>query len=177
MRRKNLFCLSLFVGLFVLLICNPLGYAKVTAQPDFQGTLLVTAPDGKIDMFDEGEAVSPIVSNSAIEVFGGNFTVTTEAGDSVTCACLNHKMTVSGGASAKLACEEESGILKVLKGSVLLTDAQGKEHTIPEGREYPIKPGSATEAPPTAEGAGPGTPVPADLPPPDSRSIEASPSR
>lgn len=177
MYQKVVFFRLLVIKALLLITCSSLAYAKVTVQPDFKGTLLVTTPDGNIEMYDEGEAVPEIVANSVIEVFGGKFTVATEAGDTVSCGCLDHTMTVGGGASAALTCEEESGGLKALKGSVPLIDSEDKEHIVAEGQEYPIKPSPVKPAPPPTEAAEEiGVPAAGELPPVDSRSIETSPS-
>lgn len=178
MDSEMLFFRSVVIQASLILgLSSSLAFAKIAIQTDFTGTLLITSPDGNIDMYDEGETVPEILPNSVIEVFGGKFTITTEAGDSVSCSCLNHTIAVGGGASAALSCEEESGLVKVLKGSVTLIDPEDKEHIIPEGKEFSIKPSPGKPAPATEAAEEIGASADTDLPPVDSRSIEASQSQ
>ena len=45
------------------------GYAKVSLEPDFTGTVMITSPDGKVLMLGPGDKIPEISSDSKIEVF------------------------------------------------------------------------------------------------------------
>ncbi len=152
--------------------------AKITVNPDFQGTLLVTFPDGKVQMYDAGEALPDIPSGSSIEVFGGKMTVSTDEGDSVKVSCLGSEGGVGGGGSATVGCGENEGKLSVIKGTVQMTSPDGSTKNLTEGQDYSIKSNEGTDqaSPATSEGNPLGTPAP-EVNPPDSRSLEASPSQ
>ena len=166
----------LTAALAVLLV--PAAEAKIIVQPDFQGTLLVTSPDGKVQMFDAGEALPEIASGSSIEVFGGKLSVSTEAKDSVKLTCLGSEASVGGGASATLGCGESDGKLNVVKGPVQVAQPDGAQKNIAEGEEYSIKSkdDNPQNPPATSEETPLGTTT-QEVPPPDSRSIETSPSQ
>ena len=156
--------------------------AKITLQPDFEGTIVVTKPNGEISLIEAGEQVPDIPNESTIEVFDGKFTVSVEAGDQVTTSCLDHDGSETGAGSMAVSCGEDSGNVKALRGTVKVTDEAGKETVLQEGQEYPVRAGGpkAKTAPPTqALETAAGKPVGgnlADNTPPDGRSIEASPS-
>ena len=174
----------LFLCMLALLFAFPArpAWAKVTLQPDFQGTVVITLPNGEISLLEAGDNIPEIPSNSMIEVFDGKFSLTTEQGDKIQVSCLDHDFEIANGGSADLSCAEESGLLKSVKGITKLIDEAGKEAEIKEGEEYPIRvTGAAEQAPPTEAGepiggapAGGGL---GDAPPVDSRSIESSPSQ
>ena len=154
--------------------------AKITINPSFQGTLVITFPDGEISLLEAGDAIPDVPSGSTVEVFDGQFTLDLEAGDKVSASCLDHEITASVAGSLSLQCGEESGLLKVLKGSLQLTDDQGKQSELKEGTEYTIQlEASEKTAPPTAAGEALGGPPAggdlAEAPPVDSRSLESSP--
>ena len=80
-----------------------------------------------------------------------------------------------------ISCAEDSGNLKSLKGTIQVLDPSGKTSELLAGQEYPIKVETAKEAPATAAGEAPGGPPAGgdlgDVPPPDSRDIQTSPSQ
>ena len=164
--------------LLVAFFISPAAEAKINIQPDFQGTLLVTFPDGKVQMYDAGEAVPDIPSGASIEVFGGKVSISVDQGESIKLSCLGSEASVGGGSSASVACGEDDGKLSVEKGSAQVKQADGTQKDVAEGQEYTIKPASGGEEnePPTGEGNPLGTTAP-EVNPPDSRSMEASPSQ
>ena len=157
---------------------SPVAEAKITIQPDFQGTLLITFPDGKVQMYDAGEALPEIPSGTSIEIFGGKMSLSTDQGDSVKLTCLGSEASVGGGASCSMGCSEAEGKLNVTKGPVQVTQGDGTQKSITDGQEYPIKAkedDNAQNPPPTSEGQPAlGTPAPDAAPPPDSTSMETS---
>lgn len=162
--------LFLTLGFFI-----PLSFAKIILQPDFQGTLLITFPNGEIAMINPGDPIPDIPSGSSLQVFKGSLSVQTEPGDSVKIACLNHEATVADGGVAGLSCSDDSGSIEARKGTVNLLDPLGKEHSIKEGDRYPIAAPGTQEAPPVAGTEGPSFPQDENEVPVDSRSIDASP--
>jgi len=168
-----------------LLFGPPFSFAEITVQPDFQGTVLITFPNGDIALVEKGDPLPEIPPGSTIEVFGGHATVAAGGEDSVKVSCLGHQGVVGGGCSVEVNCGEKSGLFTMLKGTGRVTDQNGNEQALNEGEEYPIEifPGPATETtgettPPTAAGEPTGgPPAGGDLgedPPVDSRSLEAS---
>ena len=172
--------LGFFYFCFLMLITVP-SYAKPAIQSNFTGTLSATLPDGKVILVEPGEKIPEISPGSTIEVFNGQFSIDAEEQDHIKLACLNHHMSLLGlqftEAKVSLRCEECSGRLKVIKGSVKLIDSDGKEWMIQEGKEYGIY-GCGEKAPPTEEGTpSGGAAARGDLakePPVDSRNIETS---
>jgi hypothetical protein len=164
------------IAFFLTFVAIP-AYAKVAVDQDFKGSLLITGPDGNVSMLEQGEKPSEdIPAESVVEVFLGEANVSSGTDEKASVACLGTEAAMAGDSGVSLSCGENSGVLKVVKGSVTLTDAQGKLRTLSAGEEYPIQARGNT-APPTAETENRGlTSSDADLPPPDSRNIEASPS-
>ncbi len=150
----------------------------IQVQPDFQGTLLITFPDGNVQFVNAGENLPDIPSGSTVEIFSGQLTVSAEPGESVTISCLGTSAGVGGGGSASVSCGEDSGSVKALSGNATIADQNGNTSELAEGSEFTIgAPSPGPDAEPTAAGDEPGTP--ADTgggPEPDSRSIESSPS-
>lgn len=176
MKRFSLFLIFVMaLGLFC-----PLAVAKIELQTDFKGTIVITLPNGEVQVLEAGDKIPDIPSKSVVEVFDGEFILNTAQGDSVQSSCLDHDALVENGASISLSCSEKSGLLKALKGSVQLTDPAGQIKTLTETSEYAIQGEEQTAAPATGAGAAPGgAPAGGDLaqaPPTDSRSLEASPS-
>ena len=179
MKKPKMF--AEILSLSTLIFLTPSANAKVTFQNDFAGTVMISSPDGKVNVVEPGEPVPEIPPNSTAEVFNGHATFSAEAADNLKLTCLGHDMTVKTAAQATLRCEESSGLLQVAKGSVNLVDPTGEELIIGEGKEYRFQAEAAkykapTEAAPTAGGAPAGGDLGAE-PPVDSRSIESSPSR
>ena len=165
------------VGIFFLLMQSVPAFAKISINSDFQGTVVITLPNGEIALIEHGDPIPDIPQGSTLEVFDGNFTVTTEQGDQCKVSCLEHTGTASNVGSINLSCGEESGLLKVVAGSVHMVDPSGKESDISAGTEYPVQ-ATTGEQPPTTGATEPaGTLVSDGAPPPDSRSIESSPSK
>ena len=171
---KYVLCLGL-----ILLGVAPAAHAKVTVQPDFEGTLLITAPDGKVSMIEKGEALPEIASGSKIEIFGGQMTVNTEEGDKLSCVCGVHEGTLAGAATVDVSCQESGSSIKAVKGTITLTDDKGTQRQIAEGSEQVLKgtDDSGETAPETEAGKEIGTEVDPGSPPVDSRSVEASPNQ
>ncbi|MBI3313082.1 MAG: hypothetical protein HYZ83_02470 [Candidatus Omnitrophica bacterium] len=156
-------------------------FADIALGPDFQGTLVVTSASGEVNLINPGEPLPNVSSDSVIEVLNGSFTVATGEGESISLTCHNQTAVVSKGASASLVCSSESGLLKILKGSVTLIDETNKEIVLPEGTEHPIGPAKKKDAPPTGagepEGSSPAGGDLAQITPVDSRSLQSSPSQ
>ncbi|HLD50304.1 MAG TPA: hypothetical protein VJC08_03825 [bacterium] len=164
--------------LLAALLTPAIAEAKITVQPDFLGTLLVTFPDGSVQMIDVGEPIPDIPPGSSVEIFAGKMSISTDPGDSLKLSCLGSEASVGGGSSVSFGCGESEGALSVTKGAVQVTQTDGSEKSITDGQEYVIKSqeGTGQASPPTAEGDSLGTPV-GEVNPPDSRSMEVSPSQ
>ena len=165
---------------FSLILAAVPAFAKVSIDPDFKGSLLITGPDGNASMLAQGEAPPEnIPAESLLEVLLGQATVSADAGDKVSVACLGTQAALTGAGSVSLNCGEESGVLKVVSGSVTLVDEQGNPRTLNAGDEYPIKSRKEETADPTAETVQNNLPADGDdfgTPPPvDARNIEAAP--
>lgn len=175
MKMKALL-VALVTGIFLSLASIP-GWAGITIKSDFTGTLVITTPEGEIQLIEAGEKIPQIPSGSVVEVFDGAFTITTGPEDLVHVSCLEHDATVEGGASLTLVCMESDGSAKVLEGTVILIDTLGKEIILGKGAEYLIQlTESPEEALPTAAGEETGFPYDGDMPDVDSRDIETSPA-
>lgn len=158
--------------LFLFTAFSSAGYAAVTVDPQFEGTLVITTPDGEINLIEPGDPIPSIVSDSIIEVFDGKFKVTTGEGDKISVSCLEHEAALSGAASVTLSCGENSGKLTVDQGTVSLTDDEGKTVSLGAGESYDIVMPVLSEAAPTAEGEELGLPAEDTDNNPDSRNIE-----
>lgn len=170
---KTYRCLSTGVVLFFLCaVFASAGYAAVSIDPQFEGTLVITSPDGEINLIEPGDAVPAIVNESIIEVFDGKFKVTTAEGDAISVSCLEHEAVLKGVASVTLVCGESSGKLDVEAGPVSLTDDEGKAVTLNAGESFDIQMPVLSEAAPTAEGEELGLPSEDSDTDPDSRNIE-----
>ncbi len=171
----------LTVILLIALLIPSLAHAKITVQPDFQGTLLVTFPDGKVQMIDAGEPLPDIPSGSSVEVFAGKVALSTGQGDALKLSCLGSEGSVGGGSSVSLGCGETEGTVSVKKGAVQILEPDGTQKNFTEGQEYSmkLKEDSSDQPPPpaTSEGDSLGTPAGGEPPPPDTRSMEVSPSQ
>ena len=172
---KRIILTAILIALLVPVIAE----AKITVQPDFQGTLLVTFPDGTVQMIDVGEPIPDIPAGSSVEIFAGKMTLSTDPGDSLKLSCLGSEASVGGGSSVSFGCGESEGTLNVAKGTVQVTQADGSQKSLTDGQEYAIKSQEDTTgqaSPPTSEGDSLGTPA-GEVNPPDSRSMEVSPSQ
>lgn len=139
---------------FLCTVFASAGYAAVSIDPQFEGTLVITSPDGEINLIEPGDAVPTIVNDSIIEVFDGKFKVTTAEGDTISVSCLEHEAVLSGVAAVTLVCGESSGKLDVEAGTVSLTDDEGKVVTLNTGESFDIQMPALSEAAPTADGDG-----------------------
>ncbi len=73
---KTYRCLAAGAVLFFLCaVFASAGYAAASIDPQFEGTLVITSPDGEINLIEPGDAVPAIVNDSIIEVFDGKFKV------------------------------------------------------------------------------------------------------
>ena len=177
----------LSLSFIVFLFFPATAQAKIQIGKDFQGMLVITMPhmgtgevktNGEVIILEPGDTIPDIPSGSTLEVAEGNFTVTADAPDNVTISCLNHSSSLGNGASVNLGCGPSSGLVKVLKSSIVLLDEDKKEIRLKEGDQYEIiaKALKTTkDAPATAAGELPGNPVKPDAPPVDSRDLPSSP--
>lgn len=133
----------------------PAAWAKVTVDPSFTGTLVITHENGEVFLYENGDVLPEIPQNATIEVFDGTLTLTTEAGDQVQMGCFGGTQSVGGGSAASLTCEATSGKLTV------------------DGTDYPFSSQGQESAEPTAASDPTGLPIDQD-PQPDSRNIQSS---
>ena len=154
------------------LVFAPSSFAKITLGPDFEGSVMITSPSGETSLIEKGDPIPEIPANSLIEVFGGRLEVITEAGDQLKMGCLGHQGVVAEEAKFDLTCSEDSGLLKVAKGTAHVVDPSGKDYEVAEGGEYPIR---LFPAPPAAADTTAGFSPEGD-PAVDSRGLETSPS-
>lgn len=161
-----------------LLLASSNAHAKITIDPGFTGTILLTAPDGTVKLIDASSEMPEIPSGSVLDAIDSVLVIKTEAGDSVSVGCLGNSVSVSGGSAAGVTCTSEGGEVKALKGEIQVLDAAGAATIVREGSSQPLEPSLLKNAAPaTADIASPnGQPV-AGGPEVDSRNIESSPSR
>lgn len=157
---------------FLCAVFASAGYSAVSIDPQFEGTLVITSPDGEINLIEPGDAVPTIVNESIVEVFDGKFKVTTAEGDKISVSCLEHEAVLNGAASVTLSCGENSGKLLVETGSVSLTDDEGKSVTLNAGESFDIQMPVLSEAAPTEEGEELGLSADESDTDPDSRNIQ-----
>ena len=174
-----------FLILAGMLSCAVLPYrlagAAIVIQPDFQGTLILTSPEGEVNVIEPGDPIPQVPSNSTIEAINGQFTIRTDEGETVKASCHRSQATAANGGAFSMNCGAEAGVLKALEGSVALLDSSGKQTVLEAGSEYPIPGGEPSEEAPATAATVPtgGLPVGAGLgegAPVDSRSIESSPA-
>lgn len=168
------------IGFAALLIIGtlPNAFAKITLQPDFEGSVMITTPEGKVTVLSPGDPIPDIPSQSKIEVFDGNMKVQTEDGDTAVCACGGNEGAMSGGASAQINCQESEASIEVLEGKLILRDEAGQTSTLEKGtqKELTLQP-ETKKAAETGAGNEIGAPVDSGIPPVDSRSIDSSPNQ
>ena len=165
----------LFTGVLGI-ICFP-AFAKISLNTDFQGTVVITQPDGELVLLEPGDAIPEIPSGSTIEVIDGTVSISSEAGDKVEVACLDHSASASGAGSVSLNCAEDSGAIKVVQGQVTLTDPNGTQTELEAGKEFAFQRTAAAQTPePTAATTNDSATSPETDSEPDTRSLEASPS-
>lgn len=161
--------LPVLLSLFFLSI--PLAHSAISVDSNFEGTLVLTTPEGEINLYEPGDPLPEIQPGSIIEVFDGSFSLTAGTGDQVQLACLEHDISSQGG-SMRLACGETTGTLTVVKGSATVTSPDGEQASINEGDTYDINIEVVEEAEATAEGEALGLEADADLPDIDPTSID-----
>lgn len=144
-----------FAVLMVVMSMASTSWAKVTLNPDFTGTLIVTLVDGAVSLYEKGDVLPEIPQGAILEVFDGSISIQTESDDQIQVGCFGDQHGVGGGSSAELTCGAASGVLKV------------------DGKEYSISGTPAQVAEPTAESEQTGVPS-EKVSEPDSRSIQAS---
>jgi len=149
--KKSLLRKSILLLGIVILPASSL-LAAVTVDPGFQGTLVITTPEGEINLVEPGDAIPEIQSGSILEVFDGEFRVTLGEGDEIELSCLENDASASGSASVVLSCGESNGMLKVESGSVTLIDPAGEQIDLAAGSTHEIVLTAIEEAPATAEG-------------------------
>lgn len=152
--------------------------AKVAVDKDFKGSLLITGPDGNVSMLEQGEAPpDSIAANSVVEVFIGTANIATGTDEKASVACLGTEAALAGDCRVALDCGEDSGVLKVVSGTVTLTDANGNPKTLNAGDEYQILARKGDTAEPVAESTETALPADADGfgtdSPIDARNIQA----
>jgi hypothetical protein len=162
----------LLAGLVMSLVGAGTASAKITLSADFEGTLMITTPEGKVVMLDAGNPIPPIESGSTVEVFQGVMTVELSEGDACSLGCLGKTGTVAGPATVKAQCGEKTGEVKAVKGEVIFEDGK-----VAEGETKSLALGEAKQAAVTAAGEEIGTGTDLGVPPVDSRSIETSPNQ
>lgn len=142
-------------GVVVMMSLVPVSWAKVTINPSFTGTLIVTSASGDVSLYESGDALPEIPQGATLEVFDGGISIQTEADDQIQAGCFGDEHSVGGGSSADLTCGAATGVLKI------------------DGKEYTLSGAQAQVAEPTAESEPTGVPTDQE-PAPDSRSIQAS---
>jgi len=167
----------ILIGLFMFsfAVCVGTAHAEIRINPDFEGTLVITTPDGNIILLEPGDEIPEILSGSLLEVFDGYFTVETDPGDSVQILCLGHEISVGDGSSISLSSAEEAGSLSVLAGSVSLVTPAGDLVDLNIGDDYQIQlEEDAMGLLPTAKGVPPSFSNADDeaTPPVDSRGVD-----
>ncbi|HTL47450.1 MAG TPA: hypothetical protein VL688_05245 [Verrucomicrobiae bacterium] len=151
-------------GHFVLFIASlvflpAMAQAAIVVDANFQGTLVITTPEGEINLVEPGDAIPEIKSGSILEVFDGQFKVTTAEGDNVELSCLENDASASGASALVLACGDNAGSLKVETGNATIVDPSGQQIQVPAGTTHEIKLTVTEEADATAAGDEIGTSI------------------
>lgn len=171
------------VGLFGVMIAalglisvSPV-QAAITIDSGFEGSIVISYPDGNTEILNPGDAIPQIPSGSTVTVMGGKAKISTDGqGDQVQCNCLGADFDLSGTSSVQLTCGDKSGNLEVLGGRVQARSS-GDTKNLQSGDEYPILSGDAQAAPePTAAGESLGVDSPGDAEP-NSRDMAVSPGQ
>ncbi len=174
---KNYNQFPVLFALFAFLQFFPASASAAIAVDSFQGSLLITLPDGSVKLVDSGEPLPEIQEQSTLEVFEGQFTLSAGEGEKVRVACGGNEAEVSGPASVTLSCSQTGGLLKVEQGTAHLTEISGEERDVNAGQEVALSIVDAKKAEPVAAPDDNGTPVEPSASEPDSRSIDASVSQ
>ncbi|MFA6601075.1 MAG: hypothetical protein WC352_09325 [Candidatus Omnitrophota bacterium] len=186
MKSRSKCAVLLAVVLFSLAVTG-LAYAAIDCncclkanKAECGGTLIITDPnatdpDKLITMVECGKQDLPAVPNGSIlEVFDGEFKCTVSGQDSIDITVLDHELTLKDGNAVTITSGENDGLVTMDAGTATLIDPIGEEIALKQGERYPIKL-SETEA--VTEALEPGGTTAENTPPPDSRGIEASPSK
>ena len=152
-------------------------YAAITIAQDFEGSIVITYPDGNTEILNQGDAIPQIPSGATVTVLGGKANISTDAqGDQVKCNCLGADFDLGGASSVQLTCGDKSGSLEVLGGQVDAL-AGGESKKLQPGDKYPILSGDAqASAEPTAAGESLGVTPEGDTEP-NSRDMAVSPGQ
>ncbi len=146
---------------------------EISTDQVFTGTLVLTYPDGRIEILEPGDEIPSIPSGSTLEIFDGHMRVVTQEGDSVSAGCLGQEFQVSNGASATISCGQQEGKIAVLSNFVTFVGEDGQQKTVAAPDVLPIILGQPLlPAAPTAAVESPGFAVDTAANP-DSTSIEA----
>jgi hypothetical protein len=156
---KNMSIWGSLVLFLVSLLVPAMANAAVVVETNFQGTLVITTPEGEINLVEPGDAIPEIKSGSILEVFDGQFKVTTAEGDSVELSCLENDAAATGAAALVLACGESTGSLKVETGKATVVDPTGQQIELAAGATHEIKLTVVEEADSTAPGEEIGTSI------------------
>lgn len=163
----------LFLGVSV-------SYAEITLKGDYKGTVIITDPQAKATVLDEGMEVPKIADTSNIEVFDGSMIVELEEGETVTLFCGGNKGNVSGPGSFAVKCTDKEAYYEAVKGTLSLVTNKNEGFDLKEGerKNVDILPTVNDAAEETQANQETGTQINQnDLTPPvDSRSLESSPT-
>lgn len=173
--RKQSLVLGMVLGLIALPV---LGFAEIRVNSDFEGSLVITSPDGSTQIYNPGDKLPVIPAGSKITVIGGTAEIsTTEESEKVSGSCLNANADVSGGSSVKISCGDKTGNLEVLKGKAVVKLLSGEDKALQTGDRYPIvSEDSKLPADPTSAGESLGSTPPGDSEP-NSRDMAVSPGQ
>lgn len=176
--KRTAWMFLIMLGFFAASVSS--GQAAIVIAPDFEGSIVVTFPDGSTQVISPGEPMPVIPSGSTITVMGGTAQVsTTESDDKVDCNCSGSTVGLGGAASAKITCGASSGNVEVLQGSASVQSPDGQTRTVQSGSSFAITEGNSNNtADPTAAGESFGTTTtPAGDSEPNSRDMAVSPGQ
>jgi len=185
MYHRRVYSILIILLIFTLTFVAP-AFAKISIVPtnlpgiesttgDFAGTLVLTGPDGQIKIYESGDAVPEIVSQSTIEIFDGHISVALQEGDKATFSLLGNEFKAENETEVTLICGVNDCKIVVRKGLVSYTDETGQVGTVKAPDEFQVFLGKPLTAEPTAEGETTGFNLEPEVVP-DSRNIESSPS-
>ena len=168
MKIKTLFIVGL---LFALLITK--GYADATVNPSFEGSLVITFPDGRTEIINAGDPVPSIPAGSSIVVMGGKAELTTGPTDeeNIKCSCLGADFSLENNTAVKIVCGDKSGSFEVVNGNASIQDK-----SLQSGDIFPISGDNLRLADATAAGDQVGNSIVGN-PEPNSRDIAVSPGQ
>lgn len=136
------------------------GEGQAMIEKGFKGTLIITQPNGDIVFLESGDPIPALASGARIEVFEGEFTVT------------------SGDVKMVLSSTPNDGFVEIKSGSVEVLTKAGDTETLAAGTKFEMNASGETEtiASPTADiNSRIGTAV-EEFEEPDSTNIQQSPS-